>query len=723
MTSPRRILPGSSYPLGATWDGNGVNFALFSANAERVELCLFDRQGLREIERISLPEYSDEVWHGYLPDVRPGQLYGYRVWGPYDPHSGHRFNPHKLLIDPYAKELSGAFEWNDAHFGFRAGSPKLDLQMDRRDNARFMPKCRVLDTAFTWGDSRKPNISWSETIIYEAHLRGLTMKHPGVPQAYRGTFLGLTQPGVIEHLKRLGITSIELLPIHAMVDERHLVDKGLRNFWGYNPIGFFAADPRYYTSSPHGDFKTMVQRLHDAGIELILDVVYNHTAEGNHLGPTLSFRGIDNASYYLLNPDNSRWYENYSGCGNTLNLGHPRVLQMVMDSLRYWAEEMRVDGFRFDLASSLARGPGGFGASSFLEAVRQDPVLSKVKLISEPWDLGGDGYRLGGFPPGWSEWNGRYRDTVRRFWTGEGGVIGDLASRLTGSSDIFGRSGRRPWASLNFVTCHDGFTLKDLVTFERKHNEANAEQNKDGTDANYAWNCGHEGLSPYPEIRELRQRQARNLMATMMLSQGIPMLLAGDELGRSQKGNNNAYCQDNDLSWVDWADVDEDMLAFVRRLIQLRKDHPVFRRPRFFEGKPMANSAMKDIVWITPEGREMTHADWTLPYARSLGFVLGGESCAIDNLTGHEETDDTFMVLLNAYHEAIPYTLPPPAFGRSWEVVLDTTQSKTEAVGTHWAAGIKYPLKPRSLAVLRRSTGVRTLHRDQNGHHDRNEGA
>jgi glycogen operon protein len=702
MTSRRRILPGLPYPLGATWDGNGVNFALFSANAEKVELCLFDKTGLREVERVSLPEYTDEIWHCYLPDIRPGQLYGYRVHGPYEPNHGHRFNAHKLLIDPYAKELSGAFEWSDTHFGFRPGTVKQDLLMDRRDNARYMPKCRVIDSAFTWGDSRRPKVPWSETIVYEAHVRGLTMKHSGVPAALRGTFLGLTQPAILEHLKRLGVTSIELLPIQAMVDERHLVDKGLRNYWGYNSIGFFAAEPRYYTENAHGDFKTMVSRLHDIGIEVILDVVYNHSAEGNHLGPTLSFRGIDNASYYMLTPGNPRWYENYSGCGNTLNLGHPRVMQMVLDSLRYWAGEMRVDGFRFDLAVSLTR-----GGSAFLEAVKQDPLLSKVKLISEPWDLGGDGYRVGRFPPGWSEWNGRYRDTVRRFWTGEAGLIGDLASRLTGSSDLFGWSGRRPWASLNFVTCHDGFTMADLVAYERKHNEANAEQNKDGTDANYAWNCGHEGPSPYPEIRELRRRQMRNLMATLLLSQGVPMILAGDELGRSQKGNNNAYCQDNEVSWVDWSHVDEEMLAFVRRLIQLRRDHPVFRRPQFFEGKTLPNVQLKDIVWITPDGREMTHADWTLPYARSLGFVLGGESCAIDNLTGREEMDDTFLVLLNAYHDTVPYILPPASLGRAWEVVIDTNEAKPDTSKALWAAGIKFPLKPRSLAVLRRSGPAR----------------
>jgi glycogen operon protein len=712
MSERRILLPGSPHPLGATWDGNGVNFALFSAHAQRVDLCLFDSRGVREIERLPLPEYTDHVWHGYLPDIRPGQLYGYRVWGPYEPAAGHRFNPHKLLIDPYAKALSGDLVWSDTHFGFRLGGPRQDLTPDRRDNARFMPKCRVVDTAFPWGDDRRPMVPWPRTVLYEAHVRGMTMTHPGVPAAYRGTFLGLGQPGVIDHLRTLGVTSIELLPVNAMVDERHLVEKGLRNYWGYNPIGFFAADPRFYVTSPQGDFKSMVQRLHEAGIEVILDVVFNHTAEGNHLGPTLSFRGIDNASYYMLKPDNPRWYENYSGCGNTLNLSHPRVLQMVMDSLRYWVEEMRVDGFRFDLASALARGPGGFGVhgSSFLEAVRQDPVLARVKMIAEPWDLGGDGYQLGAFPPGWSEWNDRYRDTVRRFWSGEGGVIGALASRLTGSSDLFGWGGRRPWSSLNFVTCHDGFTLKDLVTYQRKHNEANGENNHDGTDANYSWNCGHEGPSPYPEIRELRQRQSRNLIATLLLSQGVPMLLAGDELGRTQQGNNNAYCQDNSIGWVDWSAVDEEMLAFVRTVIRLRRDHPVFRRGRFLDGQRIPNSALKDIVWITPAGGEMTQADWQLPYARSLGFVLGGGAVAAE--TGR--ADDTFLILLNAYHETIPYTLPPAALGQTWEVVIDTTDTaQPPKAAATFAAGTSYGLKARSLAVLRHTGAGRTIHRER----------
>ncbi len=703
MTASRRLRPGSPYPLGATWDGDGVNFALFSAHAEKVELCLFDAHGHSELERIALPEYTDEVWHGYLPEARPGQLYGYRVHGPYDPMQGHRFNAHKLLIDPYAKALSGSLIWSDAHFGFRLGSPRQDLSMDRRDNARCMPKCRVMDTAFSWSRDRPPRVPWPETILYELHVRGFTARHPLVPAQLQGTFLGLSQPAVTDHLVKLGVTAVELLPVHATIDERHLLDKGLRNFWGYNTINFFAADPRYTLSNPHGDFKTMVRRLHDCGIEVILDVVYNHTAEGNHLGPTLSYRGIDNLSYYRLSPGHERWYENFSGCGNTLNLRHPRVLQMVMDSLRYWVEEMHVDGFRFDLASSLAREKAEFdGGSGFLDAVRQDPVLSRVKLIAEPWDLGGDGYRLGGFPPGWSEWNGRYRDTVRRFWRGDGGQIGDLASRLTGSSDLFGRGGRRPWASLNFVTAHDGFTMKDLVCYERKHNESNGEGNRDGTDANYAWNCGHEGPSRDLRIQALRRQQVRNMLATLLLSQGVPMLLAGDEMGRSQGGNNNAYCQDNEIGWVDWANVDEAALAFVQALTALRRAHPVFRRPRFFEGRVMRDRAVKDITWITPEGREMTQADWMLPYARSLAFILGGESCAFDSATGREERDDTFLVMLNAHTETVAHTLPLPPLGPWWDVVLDTAKGEPLWPGEVWDSGGRYPLRPHSMAVLRR---------------------
>jgi isoamylase len=708
MTTRRRIWPGSPYPLGATWDGTGVNFALFSAHAESVDLCLFDHHGQRELERIPLPEYTDEVWHGYLPDARPGQIYGYRVHGPYDPAAGHRFNAHKLLIDPYAKAMTGALHWSDTHFAFRLGSSKLDLSIDKRDNARYMPKCQVIDTAFTWGVDRRPQVPWSETVIYETHARGFTIRHPLVPANARGTFVGLAHPAVIDYLHKLGVTAVELLPVHAIVDERNLVEKGARNFWGYNSINYFAADPRYYSSTPHGDFKTMAQRLHEAGIEVILDVVYNHTAEGNHLGPTLSYRGIDNASYYRLVPGDERWYENYSGCGNTLNLRHPRVLQMVMDSLRYWVSEMHVDGFRFDLAASLGREKAGFdGGSGFLDAVRQDPVLSGVKLIAEPWDLGGDGYRLGGFPPGWSEWNGRFRDTVRRFWRGDGGVIGEMASRLTGSSDLFGWGGRRPWASINFVTAHDGFTMADLVSYEHKHNHANGEDNQDGTDANYAMNCGHEGPTNDITILGLRRRQMRNLFASLLLSQGVPMLLAGDEMGRSQGGNNNAYCQDNEIGWVDWENIDEDMLAYVRALIALRREHPVFRRPRFFKGKHNGDSALKDITWVTPEGREMMQADWVLPYTRSLAFIIGGEACAADSKTGLDEQDDTFLIMLNAYTDVISYTLPPSSVAAVWEVMLDTAKTKPMLRGLYQDAGDIYPVAAHSMVVLRRQTSQR----------------
>jgi len=704
VVARHRLWPGSPYPLGATWDGKGVNFALFSAHAEKVELCLFDAKTHREVERVVLPEYTDEVWHGYLPDARPGQLYGYRVHGPYEPAAGHRFNANKLLIDPYAKELAGLLKWSDTHFGYRTDNPRADLSFDRRDNARGMPKCRVVDGAFTWGDDRHPNVPWSKTVVYEAHLRGMTMRHPLVPLNLRGTFLGLAQPALIDHMSRLGITTVELLPVHAGVDERNLVERGLRNYWGYNPIGFFAPDPRYYVSSAHGDFKTMVQRMHEAGIEVILDVVYNHTAEGNHMGPTLSLKGIDNASYYRLCSGNERFYENYSGCGNTLNLRHPRVLQMVMDSLRYWVEEMRVDGFRFDLAASLAREKSGFdGGSGFLDAIRQDPVLSRVKLIAEPWDLGGDGYRLGAFPPGWSEWNGKYRDSVRRFWRGDGGLIGEVASRLTGSSDLFGWGGRRPWASVNFITAHDGFTLRDLVTYNGKHNEPNFENNQDGTDANYSWNCGAEGESDDPVVKQARLQQTRNLLVTLFLSQGIPMLLAGDEMGRTQKGNNNAYCQDNDTGWIDWNNVDEELYAFVRKLIRLRRKHPALRRAQFFTGRRLAGTKVKDIAWITPEGREMGHQDWIAPYARSLGFLLGGEAGPEQG----EVTGSGFLVLMNAYHEPITYTLPECGRGQNWELVIDTSHpAGFIRRGERREDAEKYQVQARSVTVLIRKGGI-----------------
>ncbi|MEW5729750.1 MAG: glycogen debranching protein GlgX [Pseudomonadota bacterium] len=694
--SRARVWPGTPHPLGATWDGAGANFALFSAHAEKVELCLFDGAGEREVERISLPEYTDEVWHGYVPDLLPGQLYGYRVHGPYAPRDGHRFNAHKLLLDPYAKSLRGDLRWSDAHFGYRVGGPREDLSFDRRDNARLMPKCELVDTAFTWGDEHRPDTPWPRTVLYEMHVRGLTMLHPEVPERRRGTFAGLAWPAVVDHLTGLGITAVELLPVHAFVDDRHLIERGLRNYWGYNTIGFFAIEPRYLATGRVSEFKSMVRRLHDSGVEVILDVVYNHTAEGNHLGPTLSFRGIDNASYYKLVPGDSRYYWDSTGCGNTLDLSHPRVLQMVLDSLRYWVTEMHVDGFRFDLTASLARegihyDPG----AAFFDAVRQDPLLSGVKLIAEPWDLGHGGYQVGGFPPGWSEWNGRYRDVVRRYWKGDAGQVPELASRVTGSADIFHHRGRRPWASINFVTAHDGFTLADLVSYNDKHNEANQEGNRDGADDNESWNCGAEGPTDAPEVLALRARQQRNMLATLMLSQGVPMLLAGDELGNSQGGNNNAYCQDDEIAWVDWRHADDGLTAFVRRLVGIRRRHPVFHRARFFRGRTEHGA---DILWLTPEGREKSDDDWDFPEARTLGMLLTGDAGDFYYTTegGLPQRDLAMLVLMNSFWEEVLFALPEADNG--WEVWIDTFDDGR--VGRRHPGGAAYPLAARSLALL-----------------------
>jgi isoamylase len=698
MATRARVWPGSPHPLGATWDGGGANFALFSANAEKVELCLFDAAGEREVERVALPECTDEVWHGYLPDVLPGQLYGYRVHGPYAPHEGHRFNPHKLLLDPYAKSIRGEIRWSDAHFAYRLGHPREDLSFDRRDDARFMPKCQLVDPAFTWGVGQPPRTPWDRTVIYEAHVRGLTKLHPEVPERFRGTFAGMAWPAVVEHLKALGITAIELLPVHAFADDRTLLEKGLRNYWGYNSIGFFALEPRYLSTGRIGEFKAMVRHLHDAGIEVILDVVYNHTAEGNHLGPTLSFRGIDNASYYKLVPQDQRYYWDSTGCGNTLDVGHPRVLQMVLDSLRYWVTEMHVDGFRFDLTASLAREEFHYDpGSAFFYAIRQDPTLAGTKLIAEPWDLGMGGYQVGGFPPGWSEWNGRYRDVVRRYWKGDGGLVPELASRLTGSADIFGHRGRRPWASVNFITAHDGFTLTDLVSYNDKHNEANKENNRDGGNDNESWNCGAEGPTDDPAILQLRDRQKRNMLATLLLAQGVPMLLAGDELGNSQGGNNNAYCQDSDIAWIKWESADENLLAFVRRVAAIRRDHPVFHRPRFFRGHTETGA---DILWLTPEGREKTDADWAFPEARTLGMLFTGDTGDFYYTTagGLPSRDLAFLLLMNSYWEPVPFTLPKAE--RGWEVWIDTFAD--DRTGRRWQAGDHYPLEGRSLALLAR---------------------
>ena len=686
MHTSKRLEAGSAYPLGATWDGTGVNFALFSAHAERVDLCIFDGRGRREIARYTLPEYTDEVWHGYLAGLRPGALYGYRVYGPYDPPNGHRFNHHKLLIDPYAKTLSGALRWSDAHYGYRIGAHRGDLSFDRRDNASGMPKSVVVDTSFMWGNDRPPDIPWMRRVFYETHVRGYTMLHPDVPPAARGTFLGLASPRVIEHLVDLGVTTIELLPVHAFVDDRGLVEKRLRNYWGYNSIGFFAPEARYL-SVHHDEFKTMVKSLHEAGLEVILDVVYNHTAEGNQLGPTLSFRGIDNLAYYRLAEDR-RYYEDTTGCGNTLNLRHPRVLQMVTDSLRYWVEEMHVDGFRFDLATALAREDNGYTYNaSFFKALKQDPVLSRAKLIAEPWDVGVGGYQVGGFPPGWSEWNGKYRDTVRRYWQGNGGLLPEFASRLAGSSDLFHRHGRRPRASINFITVHDGFTLADLVSYNEKHNEANLEDNRDGTDDNASWNYGVEGPTDDPAILALRRRQKRNLIATLFLSLGVPLLLAGDEFGHSQRGNNNAYCQDNEISWIDWNGRTERDLAFghfVKTLLRLRREHPAFQREEFFTGHVLPGSNRKDIAWYTPGGTEMNGDDWN-DNGRAIGVFFGDRPL--------------FAVLFNAADHDVAFTLPDGDTVQ-WHLLLDTAFDERGTETPVDGPATAFTVKARSIAVF-----------------------
>ncbi|SET24925.1 isoamylase [Nitrosomonas marina] len=696
-----RLWPGRPYPLGATWDGAGVNFALFSEHADKIELCVYDKKGHREIQRIVLPEQTDRVWHGYLPEARPGLLYGYRVYGPYKPEEGHRFNPNKLLIDPYAKDIHGQLRWSEAHFGYKIHSNRKDLSYNWSDNARSMLKCRVIDPAFTWEDDRPPKTPWHETIIYELHVKGFTRLHPLVPPHLRGTYAALACEPVIEHFHRLGVTAIELMPIHAFINDHYLAERGLSNYWGYNSIGFFAPDSRYGSSGGVNEFKTMVKTLHTAGIEVILDVVYNHTAEGNQLGPTLSFRGIDNAVYYRLTSDNPRYYKDYTGCGNTLNLMHPRVLQLIMDSLRYWVLDMHVDGFRFDLAAALARGLHEVDRlNAFLDTIHQDPVLSQVKLIAEPWDLGAGGYQVGGFPVGWTEWNGKYRDVVRDYWKGEGGVIDELGYRLTGSSDLYEHNGRRPYASINFITAHDGFTLHDLVSYNHKHNEANLEENRDGENHNRSWNCGAEGETDDPEIRGLRMRQKRNFLATLFLSQGVPMLLAGDEMGRSQQGNNNAYCQDNEISWIDWelSEENRELLNFARSLISLTKKHPSFRRRNFFQGHSIKGK--KDIVWLNPDGKEMSEEQWQHDFARCLGVFLAGTGINERDSRGHMIIDDDFLMLLNAYHEEIPFRLPDFAAEYDWKVLIDTMEFAIPPAAQQYRCGESYPLQGRSLVLL-----------------------
>jgi isoamylase len=704
------VWPGRPYPLGSSWDGEGVNFALYSEHAEKVELCLFDVSGKRETFRIRLPEQTDMVWHGYLPEVRPGQLYGYRVYGPYAPAQGHRFNHYKLLLDPYGKQVQGAIRWSDSHFGYRVGHKNEDLSFDRRDNAAGMPKNRVIDSAFTWGADTPPRISWHETLIYELHVKGFTKSHPDVPEVLRGTYAGLATAPVIEYLTRLGVTSIELMPVHSFVDDRRLVERGLRNYWGYNSIGFFAPESRYLATDSINEFKTMVKTLHSAELEVILDVVYNHTAEGNHLGPTLSLKGIDNSSYYRLEPDNPRYYKDYTGTGNTLNMRHPRVLQLIMDSLRYWVLEMHVDGFRFDLAATLARELHEVDRlGAFLDIIHQDPVLSQVKLIAEPWDVGEGGYQVGNFPVGWAEWNDRYRDTVRAYWKGDGGVAGDLAYRITGSSDLYAHSGRRPYASINFVTAHDGFTLQDLVSYNEKHNDANGENNQDGNNNNLSWNCGVEGPTDDPNILALRAKQKRNLLATLLLSQGVPMLYQGDDIGHTQLGNNNAYCQDSSISWVNWdlQPQDRDLLAFVQRLINLRKRHPIFRRRHFFQGRPIKGANIKDVLWLNPAGHEMSEDEWRDSSVRCLGMFLSGQGLDETDERGRRLSDENFLVLLNAHHEDVEFVLPAYRPGARWTAWMDTSREGGLRPADTYDSGASYPLQARSMVVLmeRRTNG------------------
>ncbi|SDV51580.1 glycogen debranching protein GlgX, partial [Chitinasiproducens palmae] len=696
-----RISEGSPFARGASWDGKGVNFALYSANATKVELCLFDADGKTEIERIEMPEYTDEIWHVYVHDLKPGAVYGYRVHGPYEPDAGHRFNPNKLLLDPYAKAHVGQLQWAPEVFGYTLGHADADLSFDERDSAPFVPKSRIVDTAFAWHHPSKVRVPWDRTVFYETHVRGYTKRHPAVPEAERGTFAGLSHPEVIAYIQSLGVTSVELLPIHSFVNDSLLLDKGLTNYWGYNTIGFFAADPRFLAGGSIDEFKGMVDRFHDANLEVILDVVYNHTAEGNELGPTLSFKGLDNASYYRLMPDQPRYYINDTGTGNTVNLSNPRVLQMVTDSLRYWVTEMNVDGFRFDLATILGREPYGFDeGGGFLDSCLQDPILNSVKLIAEPWDCGPGGYQVGGFPPGWAEWNDRYRDTARAYWKGEEGTAPELATRLTGSGDKFNKRGRRPWSSVNFLTAHDGFTLNDLVSYNDKHNDANGEDNRDGHSDNRSWNCGVEGPTDDESIRALRERQKRNLLATLLFSQGTPMILAGDEFGRTQQGNNNAYCQDNEISWVDWEGIDDDGRAltdFVRNLLTLRRTLPVLRRSRFLTGAWNEALQVQDVKWLAPDGAELSPEQWQDPTMRCFGMLIDGRAQA----TGirRPASDATLLLVFNAHHDVVNFELPTVPGSESWTCMVDTNMPVREEL-PEFGSGDVYQVTGRSVLLF-----------------------
>jgi isoamylase len=701
-----QIWPGQAYPLGATFDGVGTNFALFSEVAERVELCLFD-DGAET--RVDLPETTALCWHGYLPNVRPGQRYGFRVHGPWAPEHGHWCNPAKLLLDPYAKAVDGAWDWHEAMFPYHFGQ---EFSRNDLDSAPHVPKGVVVSPYFDWGLDHRPGTPWHKSIVYETHVKGFTMRCPGVPEELRGTYAGMAHPAAVKYLQELGVTAVELLPVHQFVQDSTLADRGLRNYWGYNSIGYLAPHNEYRAGREPGDqvqeFKHLVKTLHQAGIEVILDVVYNHTAEGNHLGPVLSFKGIDNAGYYRLMPDR-RYYMDYTGTGNSLNMRHPHVLQLIMDSLRYWVSEMHVDGFRFDLAATLARELHDVDRlSAFFDLIQQDPIVRQVKLIAEPWDIGEGGYQVGNFPPLWSEWNGKYRDTVRDFWRGADQTLAEFGYRFTGSSDLYESTARRPNASVNFVTAHDGFTLRDLVSYNEKHNEANGEDNRDGESHNRSWNCGAEGPTDDPAINALRARQARNFLATLMLSQGVPMLLGGDEIGRTQQGNNNAYCQDSEISWYDWSNADQHLLQFTRQLIRLRRRHPVFCRRRWFQGQPIHGTDVSDIGWFTPTGQEMSEEDWRAGFARSLGVFLNGRAIPTPDERGERIYDESFYVIFNAHHEALPFTLPDERWGTSWVTVFDTAGNGTHFMregdtGLTFAPGATVDVQAWSVVLLRRT--------------------
>ncbi|WP_304067929.1 glycogen debranching protein GlgX [Pedobacter glucosidilyticus] len=700
-----KVYPGKPYPLGATWDGKGVNFTLYADHATGVDLCLFNTtKDETESVKIRIKERTHQIWHCYVPDLKPGQLYGFRVYGPYEPANGHRFNPHKLLIDPYAKAIAGTLQWHNALFAYQVGHEDEDFSFSEEDSAPYIPKAVVIDSYFDWEDDTSPNIPMHKSIIYETHVKGFTMQHPDIPEEIKGTYRALAHPATIAYLKDLGITAVELMPVHHFVSDKYLQDQGLNNYWGYSTIGFFAPDVRYSSSGVLGEqvreFKEMVKALHKAGIEVILDVVYNHTAEGNHLGPTLSFKGIDNCSYYRLTED-PRFYMDYTGTGNTLNARLPNVLRLIMDSLRYWITEMHVDGFRFDLASTLARELHEVQKlSSFFDIIHQDPIISQAKLIAEPWDVGEGGYQVGKFPPGWAEWNGKYRDCIRDYWIGADSMLGEFADRFTGSSDLYQDDYRKPTASINFITAHDGFTLHDLVSYNEKHNEANGENNQDGESHNRSWNCGAEGDTDDEAIIALRNQQKRNFLTTLFLSQGVPMIVAGDEFGRTQQGNNNAYCQDNEISWLNWEKMDHELQQFTASLIRLRKEHPTFCRRKWFQGMPVKGIGLEDIAWFLPEGTEMDDEHWQHDFARSLAVYLNGKGIRSLSEDGEKIIDDDFYVMFNAHHDTIIYHLPPDKYSKKWLKVLDTSEAKFDEE-TVLQSEDEIPVKGRSVVLLK----------------------